>query len=71
MREQYENQIRSNREEVDSIWDAKLKNIQNEASRSSRTAGAAFDEIRSVRSQFNGFQTRINELESENATLKR
>lgn len=71
LREQYENQIRANREEVDSLWDAKLKNVQNEASRSSRAAGAAFDELRSVRAQFNGFQSKVNDLESENASLKK
>lgn len=71
LREQYENQIRANREEVDTIWDAKLKNVQNEASRSSRAAGAAFDELRSVRAQFNGLQSKINDMESENSSLKR
>lgn len=71
LREQYEAQIRANREEVDALWDAKLKNIQNDSARSSRAAGAAFDELRSVRSQINGFHTRINELEAENANLKK
>lgn len=71
LREQYEAQIRANREEVDALWDAKLKNVQNEATRSNRAAGAAFDELRLTRSQINGFQGKLNELEAENATLKR
>lgn len=71
LREQYENQIRANREEVDSLWDAKLKNVQNEAARSSRAAGAAFDELRTVRAQFNGLQSKIHDLEAENAALKK
>lgn len=71
LREQYEGQIRANREEVDALWDAKLKNVQNEASRSARAAGAAFDELRIARSQVNGIQSKINDLEAENATLKR
>lgn len=71
LREQYENQIRANREEVDSLYDSKMKNVQNEASRSSRAAGAAFDELRTVRAQFNGFQTKINDLESEISSLKK
>lgn len=71
LREQYEAQIRANREEVDSLWDSKLKNVQNESVRNSRAAGAAFDELRIARSQINGVQGRINELEGENSTLKR
>lgn len=71
LREQYEAQIRANREEVDSIWDAKLKNMQNEAARSTRAAGAAFDELRSARTQINGFHGKINDLEAENATLRK
>lgn len=71
LREQYEAQIRANREEVDSLFDAKLKNIQNEAARSSRTASAAFDELRTTRSQLNTLHGKINDLEAENATLKK
>lgn len=71
LREQYEAQIRANREEVDSLWDAKLKNMQNESTRSSRAAGAAFDELRIARAQINGFHSKINDLEAENATLKK
>lgn len=70
LREQYENQIRSNRDEVDNLFDAKVKNIQNEATRNSRAAAAAFDELRITRSQLNGVQGKINDLEAENSTLK-
>lgn len=71
LREQYEAQIRANREEVDALWDAKLKNIQADGARSSRAAGAAFDELRVARSQINGFHGKLNDLEAENQTLKR
>lgn len=70
LRDQYEAQIRANRDEVDALFEAKLKNIQSEAERSSRSAGAAFDELRITRSQINGLQGKINELEAENQTLK-
>ncbi|XP_031630619.1 lamin-C-like isoform X2 [Contarinia nasturtii] len=70
LREQYENQIRANREEVDSLWDAKLKNVQNEAARGNRAASAAFDELRITRQQLNGLHGKINDLEAENSTLK-
>lgn len=70
LRQQYEDQIRANREEVDSLFDAKLKNIQNDASRSNRAATAAFEELRIARAQVNGFQGKINDLEAEIQTLK-
>lgn len=70
LREQYEGQIRANRDEIDNIFDAKIKNVQADADRSSRAAGAAFDELRITRSQLNGFQGKLNDLEAENQTLK-
>lgn len=70
LRQQYEDQIRANREEVDSLYDAKLKNIQNDATRSNRAASAAFEELRIARAQANGFQGKINDLEAEIHTLK-
>lgn len=70
LREQYENQIRVNRDEIDAIFDTKLRNLQNEAQRNSRAASAAFEELRVSRSQLNGVQGKINELEGENQTLK-
>lgn len=70
LRQQYEDQIRSNREEVDGLFDAKLKNIQNDAARSNRAASAAFEELRVARSQINGFNGKINDLEAEISTLK-
>lgn len=70
LRDQYEAQIRSNRDEVDTLFEAKLKNVQADAERSSRAAGAAFDELRITRGQINGLQGKINDLEAENQTLK-
>lgn len=70
LREQYEAQIRSNRDEIDSIFEAKLRNVQGEADRNNRAAAAAFDELRIARSQINGFQGKLNDLEAENQTLK-
>lgn len=70
LRDQYEAQIRANRDEVDSLFEAKLKNVQADAERSSRAAGAAFDELRITRGQINGLQGKINDLEAENQTLR-
>lgn len=70
LRDQYEAQIRANRDEVDALFEAKLKNVQGDAERSSRAASAAFDELRITRSQINGLQGKINDLEAENQTLK-
>lgn len=70
LRDQYEAQIRSNREEMDNLFDTKLKTMQSEAARSNRAASAAFDELRQTRTQLNGIQGKINDLEAENQTLR-
>lgn len=69
LREQYEHQMRSNREDIDVLYDAKVKNIQNEATRSSKAASATLEELRITRSQISSLNDKIADLESQNSTL--
>lgn len=69
LRDQYESQMRANREDIDLLFDAKLKNIQTEASRSSKAASAAIEELRVTRSQVSALNDKIGELEGQSAGL--
>lgn len=69
LRDQYENQMRGNRDEIDALYDAKLKNISNEAERSSRAAAAAIEELRVTRTKVSALSDKVAELESQNSSL--
>lgn len=69
LRDQYEAQMRANRDEIDSLFETKLRNIQTEASRNSKAASAAIEELRLTRTQLNALNDKIGELEGQNATL--
>lgn len=68
LRDQYEAQMRANREEVDALYEAKMRNFQGEANRSSASAAAAIEEIRTTRAQVSALNDRIAELEGQAST---
>lgn len=70
LREQYEAQMRANRDEIDQLFEQKLKNIQTEASRNSKAASAAIEELRLTRTQVSALNDKIGELEGQNAVLQ-
>lgn len=70
LREQYEAQLRSNRDEVDALFEQKVRNVQTEATRNSKAASAAIEELRLTRTQLGALNERIGELEGQNAGLQ-
>lgn len=65
LREQHENQMRANREEVNTIFDAKVKNYQAEAARASAASEAAIEEIRKARNQIVSLNNKITGMEGQ------
>lgn len=70
LRDQYETQMRHNRDEIDALYEAKMKNYQAEAARSNGSAAAAFEEIRTTRSQISTLNDKIAELEGQASTYQ-
>lgn len=63
LRDQYEHQMRSNRDQIETMFDTKLKNMSAASQRS-------VDELRSTRMRIDSLTQRIGELESANGTLE-
>lgn len=70
LRDQYENQMRANRDEIELLFDAKFKNMQNASQRTNQMASSAIEELRLVKSRNESLSARITELESQNRDLK-
>ncbi|GLV38448.1 Lamin [Carabus blaptoides fortunei] len=69
LRDQYESQIGNNRAEIETLYENKIKNLQNAASRNSGNAANAIEELRQTRIRIDSLSGRIAELESTNASL--
>lgn len=69
LRDQYEGQMRANRDEIEMLFDAKIKNLQNAAQRNEKAASAAIEELRMTRSRIDGLNSKIGELEAINSSL--
>lgn len=65
LRDQYEGQMLNNRAEVDTLFEAKIKNFQAEAQRSSASASASIEELRSTRQQISALNEKIAEFEGQ------
>ena len=60
----------NNRQEIELLYENKIKNIQAAANRHSLAAGNALDELRQVRTRIDTLSSRISELEGENSGLQ-
>lgn len=69
LRDQYEAQMRANRDEIDLLYDAKIKNLQNALNANSNQATVAYEELRLTKTTMDGLKARINELEGQNTSL--
>lgn len=65
LRDQYEGQMRANREEIDALYAAKIANFQNEAQRCSLTASNSIQEIQTCRNQIRSLNDKIGEYEGQ------
>lgn len=62
LRDQYELQMRANREQIETLFDTKLKNMSNASQRS-------VEELRLTRTRIDGMASKISELEALNGNL--
>lgn len=69
LREQYESQMGSNRAEIELLYEQKIKNLQQAASRNGSSAATAIDELRQTRTRIDSLTSRISDLESSNNAL--
>lgn len=69
LRNQYESQMRVNREEIELLYDNEIKNLQAAANRASNSTAHATEEIRIMRTKIDGLNGKIQDLEATNAGL--
>uniref|UniRef100_T1GAR3 LTD domain-containing protein n=1 Tax=Megaselia scalaris TaxID=36166 RepID=T1GAR3_MEGSC len=70
LRDQYEGQMRANRDEIEMLYEQKLKNLQNAANRNSQAASSAVEELRIQKTKYDSLSGRINELEGMKNALQ-
>ncbi|XP_014356572.2 lamin-C [Papilio machaon] len=69
LREQQEANIKANREDIEALYENKLKNLQAAANRNSSAATVAVEELRTMRTRIDSLNSNLNELENKNAAL--
>ncbi|XP_055857814.1 lamin-C [Episyrphus balteatus] len=69
LRDQYEQQMQANRNDIILLYDNKAKNLQSAATRNANAASQMSEELRISRTKIDSLNSRIGELESQNATL--
>lgn len=69
LRDQYEAQMRTNREEIELLYESKIKNLTSHAQRNSGAATLAVEELRQTRTRIDGLNQKISELETLNNAL--
>ncbi|CAG9796445.1 unnamed protein product [Diatraea saccharalis] len=69
LREQQEANIKANRDEIEALYENKLKNLQAAANRNSSAATVAVEELRTMRTRIDSLNSTLNDLENKNAAL--
>ncbi|XP_013197189.1 lamin-C [Amyelois transitella] len=69
LREQQEANIKANRDEIEALYENKMKNLQGAASRNSQAATVAVEELRTMRTRIDSLNSQLNDLENKNAAL--
>lgn len=59
----------NNRQEIELLYESKIKNLQSAANRHNGAASAALEEVRQTRTRIDSLTNRIAELENQNAGL--
>ncbi|XP_046398629.1 lamin Dm0-like [Ischnura elegans] len=70
LREQYEATMRVNREEIETLYENKIRDLQSQAQKNTGAATLAVEELRTYRSRIDGLTARVSELETANASLQ-
>lgn len=61
--------MRANRDEIEALYESKIKNLTSHAARNSGAATLAVEELRQTRTRIDGLNQRISELETANNAL--
>ncbi|XP_026738765.1 lamin-C-like [Trichoplusia ni] len=69
LREQQEANIKANRDDIEALYENKMKNLQTAANRNSTAATVAVEELRTMRTRIDTLNSTLNELENKNAAL--
>ncbi|XP_049874763.1 lamin-C-like isoform X2 [Pectinophora gossypiella] len=69
LREQQEANIKANRDEIEALYENKMKNLQAAANRNNTAATVAVEELRTMRTRIDTLNSQLNELENKNAAL--
>lgn len=69
LRDQYEQQMQANRNDIVLLYDSKAKNLQSAANRNANAASQMSEELRVMRTKNDTLNSRIGELESQNSAL--
>ncbi|EDV57875.1 lamin Dm0 [Drosophila erecta] len=69
LRAQYEEQMRINRDDIESLYEDKIRRLQEAAARTSNSTHKSIEELRSTRVRIDGLNAKINDLEQINADL--
>lgn len=69
LRDQYELQMRINREDIEGLYENKIKALQNQINRNSNASSAVHEELRLSRSRAEGLNGKITDLELSNSSL--
>ncbi|XP_037078855.1 lamin-C-like [Pollicipes pollicipes] len=69
LRDQYEMQMKVNREEIEAIYDSKMAELRNSQARNQLSTANTLKELRETRTRIEGLTGKISELEGTNATL--
>jgi len=70
LRDHYETQMKQNREEVESLYQTKVQDLEEQTRNQRSAASTAYEELMQSRNRVDGFTSRIAELESSNNSLK-
>lgn len=62
-------QIANNRQEIELLYETKIKNLHTASNRQSGAATAALEELRQTRSKIDSLTSQVGDLENQNSTL--
>lgn len=69
LREQYENQMRANRSDIELLYECEIKNLQAAANRATESAAFSTHEMHIMRNRIDDQNLKMQELENANAKL--
>jgi len=69
LRDQYEGQMRINREEIELLYDNEIQNLKAAANRAAQGSALATEEVRLMRTKIDGLNAKLQNLEDTNAGL--